>query len=334
MLSRRFLAGHLVEVRSEAEILATLDPQGTLDGLPFMPEMFEFCGRRFRVAKRAEKTCDTISSYTSRQMIGAVHLDDLRCSGEAHGGCQARCLLFWKDDWLRAVAADVAPPGPTARRGLSITRDGLLRVTRRPSAVEGADALFVCQATELVHATKPLAWWDPRQYLRELATRNVAPLRMLAVMARAAWNAVARRLRPLGVRPTPWVEGITDPRPTAILGLQPGERVRVRPLAEIAATLDERRNARGLSFDVEMVPFCGREYTVSHRIERLVDERTGRMLRVSKDAIVLDGVTCGGCLSQDRLFCPRGIHPFWREGWLERVGDSRPAMAAEGRGTE
>lgn len=53
--------GEVVEVRSEEEILATLDERGELDGLPFMPEMLQFCGRRFGVDKRAMKLCDTIS---------------------------------------------------------------------------------------------------------------------------------------------------------------------------------------------------------------------------------------------------------------------------------
>src|SRR5262249_35222364 len=52
-------AGDLVEVRSEPEILATLDAEGRLDGLPFMPEMLQYCGQRFRVFKSAHKTCDT-----------------------------------------------------------------------------------------------------------------------------------------------------------------------------------------------------------------------------------------------------------------------------------
>ena len=54
--------GDIVEVRSEAEILATLDEQAELESLPFMPEMLQFCGRRFRVDKLAVKLCDTISS--------------------------------------------------------------------------------------------------------------------------------------------------------------------------------------------------------------------------------------------------------------------------------
>ena len=47
----RLCAGDWVEVRSRDEILATLDKDGRLDGMPFMPEMFAFCGKRFRVYK-------------------------------------------------------------------------------------------------------------------------------------------------------------------------------------------------------------------------------------------------------------------------------------------
>jgi hypothetical protein len=46
-----------VVVRSREEILATLDADGTLDGLPFMPEMLSWCGREHQVERRAEKTC-------------------------------------------------------------------------------------------------------------------------------------------------------------------------------------------------------------------------------------------------------------------------------------
>jgi hypothetical protein len=67
-------AGELVEVRSEPEILATLDAEGRLDGLPFMPEMLQYCGQRFRVFKSAHKTCDTIEKTGGRRMRNAVHL--------------------------------------------------------------------------------------------------------------------------------------------------------------------------------------------------------------------------------------------------------------------
>ena len=86
-------AGDLVEIKSKDEILQTLDRNGRLDEMPFMPEMFQYCGMRFKVRKRAHKTCDPIYTNAGRKLDNTVHLN-LRCDGKAHGGCQAGCLLF------------------------------------------------------------------------------------------------------------------------------------------------------------------------------------------------------------------------------------------------
>jgi hypothetical protein len=53
----RLCSGDLVEVRTADEIFPTLDAAGALDHLPFMPEMLEFCGQRFRVSRRALTLC-------------------------------------------------------------------------------------------------------------------------------------------------------------------------------------------------------------------------------------------------------------------------------------
>ena len=98
-------AGEWVEVRSADEILSTLDGTGALDALPFMPEMLQYCGRRFRVGKSSHKTCDTIATYVIRKMDNTVHLEDLRCDGSGHDGCQAACLIFWKEAWLKRTTA-------------------------------------------------------------------------------------------------------------------------------------------------------------------------------------------------------------------------------------
>ncbi len=102
LVEQGFRAGNLVRVRSPGEVLRTLDADGTLDGLPFMPEMGEFCGRQFRVLRRVEKTC----CETPQIQMGAferndvVLLDRLRCSGVEHGGCQVAHMIFWKEAWL------------------------------------------------------------------------------------------------------------------------------------------------------------------------------------------------------------------------------------------
>ena len=51
--------GDLVEVRSAAEILATLDSDAAVDRMPFMPEMARHAGRRYTVTRRVDKICDT-----------------------------------------------------------------------------------------------------------------------------------------------------------------------------------------------------------------------------------------------------------------------------------
>src|SRR5262245_11370104 len=95
--------GEWVEVRSAAEIFATLDDNGTLDEPLFMPERVSHRGRRYQVLRRADKTCDTVTWAGIRRMERTVHLAMLRCDGAAHGGCQAACLMFWKEAWLKRV---------------------------------------------------------------------------------------------------------------------------------------------------------------------------------------------------------------------------------------
>ncbi|BAW04950.1 conserved hypothetical protein [Nocardia seriolae] len=95
--------GDLVEVRSAAEILATLDEHGELDNLPFMPEMLEFCGKQLTVHKVANKVCDPYGRTGMHRMTETVHLTGARCAGSSHGGCQTACSLYWKQAWLKRV---------------------------------------------------------------------------------------------------------------------------------------------------------------------------------------------------------------------------------------
>jgi hypothetical protein len=310
-------AGETVEVRSAEEILATLGPDGRVDGLPFMPEMLQFCGKRLRVVARAHKACDTIHKTGCRSMSNAVHLDDARCDGASHGGCQANCLIYWKEAWLKRPG-DLETSKTERPTGERYTVNALAAATRK---VENPRA-FVCQATEMFGATTPMRPTDPRQYLRDLWSGNVKPWRMIWVLA-LAWFNVFQRWR--GGRTFPSVEGHLEKTPSGALNLQPGETVRIRRKEEIVATLDTRQRNRGLYFDKEMLPYCGRTARVAARVERIVNEKTGEMMQFGNDCVRLDGVVCMGIYSDRRLFCPRAITPYWRELWLERVGEETPA---------
>jgi hypothetical protein len=216
-------------------------------------------------------------------------------------------------------------PAPQDRSGC-IT-ETLIRATRVPS-VEGseADAAYSCQATNLLHATVPLRRFDPRHYVKDLTSGNIGFLTFVRYMAVAAFNLVMR-LNWRG-RPYPHVRGLAGKTtPSETLDLQPGELVQVRSKREIMRTINSGQKNRGLWFDVEMVPFCGKTYRVLRRVERIIDEKTGRMLTLPNPCIILDGVSCGGCLSRYRLFCTRSIYSYWREIWLKRVDDVKPATA-------
>jgi hypothetical protein len=337
-----------VEVRSKEEILRTLDVNGQLEGLPFMPEMFAYCGRRFRVWKRAHKTCDTVNKTGGRRMKDAVHLEGLRCDGMAHGGCQAACLLYWKHAWLKPVGTDLRCDHPTAA-GPHPTEADVLAATRKES-YDTDDPTYVCQTTELPRATILLRWWDARQYWEDYRSGNVSLRRLFAGLffscyfqLSQAGIGLGRILRWLYDAVQKWRGGPPFPRrqgtipegqstPTKTLNLQPGELVRVKSHAEILATLDVCNRNRGMYFDAEEVPYCGGIYRVKQRVRRIINERTGKMMNFKNESVILDGVYCHARYSDRRLFCPRAIYPMWREIWLERaqgaVGSQNTPAAA------
>ncbi len=333
-------ADEWVEVRSKEEILQTLDERGRLDKMPFTPQMFEYCGKRFRVRKSAHKTCDPIYTMAARKLVDTVHLD-LRCDGKAYGGCSVGCLLFWKEAWLKSVAADTSADAAAskaqARKGRPCTDADVWKGTRVNGAPDGAMTQYTCQTTELPKFTTPLAWWNPAQYIEDYRSGNVT----LGAMVRGAFYSVfvryPTRLAPyripynalmklMGASSSPVAWGylrVGRPQPNFALDLQPGELVRIKSHDEILKTLDRRNKNRGLYFDVEMVPFCGTVCRVRSRLDRFIDERTGRMKTLKTPAVILEGVACQSCFSKRRMYCPRALHSWWREVWVERVSSAR-----------
>jgi hypothetical protein len=339
--------GEWVEVRSKEEILSTLDCQGQLDGMPFMPEMFQFCGRRFQVYKRAHKTCDTVFPIRSRTVDATVHLQT-RCDGSGHGGCQASCLLFWKEAWLKPIADQSAsthelmqePSGQVATpRNSGCTETAVLRSASTPRADDGVP-IYKCQATQLPYATGDLAWWDVRQYIEDYASGNVGLWEIVCGLTYSTYFNVSQAGLGLG-RPMRWFydmmrplwggslwprktgtipEGM--PTPGGTLNLQPGELVRIKAHEEILRTLDAAGKNRGMCWDAELVPYCGGTYRVLQRITKFINEKTGEMQEMKSPGIILDSVVCKARYSGCRMFCPRSIYSWWREIWLERVEQS------------
>ena len=320
--------GELVEIRPPSEILATLDERGRLDALPFMPEMLQFAGKQFRVSKRAFKTCDQVKNSGMYRMERTVHLEGLRCDGSAHGGCQAGCLIFWKEGWLKRAGDDgqeTAPTAATPPATIVATLETLQRETRPPGA--GPDEeIFSCQNTAIPEAAPThIPGWDVRQYIEDVTSGN-APVRQVVrglaihLFNKLQWanrKFLPRFLLINGGRSYPQVEGRVQGRtPKETLDLQPGELVEVKSREEIFHTLDQSGHNRGLRFDIEMLRYCGQQARVQRRVNRLIDEKTGKMVHIKGDCIVLDGFICAADFHQS---CPRGIEEYWREIWLKRV---------------
>jgi hypothetical protein len=95
-------AGELVEIKSAAEIEATLDAQGRNRGLQFEPEMARHCGRRYRVAAPI-RVIIAEESGKIVQLSNTVVLEGVACQGICFHNCPRANYLYWREIWLKRV---------------------------------------------------------------------------------------------------------------------------------------------------------------------------------------------------------------------------------------
>jgi hypothetical protein len=309
----RLCRGDLVEVKSPDEIVKTLDAEGASDQLPFMPEMLEFCGRRFRVSRRALTICFSgVGSPRGFRADDVVTLDDVRCSGVAHDGCQKACTIFWREIWLQKVE-DTAVQPQVDLRGTDRLRNRL--------KVSSGPKIYYCQASELSKATHSLSRWQRLgRYLSGLRASNFSALQMAQSIGTWLVFLKIRRML-LGV----YARGSGEFMPAEGLNLQPGEWIEVRSMQSIIETLDERGQNRGLYFSPDMRLWCGRRCRVKGRLDRIIVDGTGQM-RQLRNTVCLEGSTCGcSYMGFGMAGCSRCELTYWRENWLRRSdGPSDP----------
>lgn len=309
--------GDTVRIRSREEILATLDRNGAVEALPFMPEMLKFAGRQLPIFSRAHKTCDTVEKLGSvRELDRAVHLEGARCDGSAHGGCQAGCLLFWREEWLE---------GPGLATADAVNDPPLATVETLTERTQNGD-LYHCQATAMKQASRPLPALRFGQYVTDVKSRNVKPLTLLKGLLITFFNIfqwqsrkrLPRKIVLFGGRTYPFYKGTGTGKRVPAGEVQPGDLVEVRSKREIMSTLNPDNRNGGMLFDGEMLPFCGQRARVERKIDKIIDEPTGKMLKLH-DCLVLEDVICQGTYHR---FCPRGGLPYWREAWLQKVDEA------------
>jgi hypothetical protein len=305
--------GDMVEVKSPDEILQTLDEKGTLNRLPFMPEMMEFCGKQFRVSKRALKTCYNGETNGMRKfpVDDVVLLDGVRCSGKDHDSCQKACMIFWREAWLRRIEDAGEPP--------SAQSSGRGELRARLITLEGPNRYF-CQASEILNATTTFSRWDRiRSCIGEVRAGNCSALAMAGRVA--SWLFWRLRRKLFG----DYARGNNKRTPAESLRLQAGEWVEVKPVASIAQTLDQRAHNRGLYFTPDMRQLCGQRRQVDRPLAKIIVDGTGEM-RKMHNTVCLKGGMCGCIYALGG--CPRGEFSYWREIWLKRVPASADSELA------
>ncbi len=155
------------------------------------------------------------------------------------------------------------------------------------------------------------------QVLIQRAEADAGPLRtrlyQLQHSGRRVRAWVDRRTGAPPPPPAPSPPGL--PRP---LKLAAGDRVRIRPVAKIRATLTDRR-CEGLYYIPEVMDrHAGQVFEVDRPVGQFYDER-GRQIRRSRHSVLLRDVLCDGSQLHDARGCDRACPVFWHEAWLERV---------------
>ncbi len=282
-----------------------------------------------QVGKRAHKTCDPAVGIGGRKMASTVHLENIRCDGSAHDGCEAGCLIFWKEAWLKRTRRRGVPRASAsgARRSRAQCTEDALRSasrsrrppakpnrpmcarTRRSSSRRNRCAGGTCASTSRItrRATSACRSW-PSACCTQLGEPSPKPASASALRCAGSTTSSSALIggTPYPLRPFGVPKG--TPTPKAQLDLQDRRAGSRQAVQEILKTLDSNYRNRGLYFDAEMVPFTEREYDVERRQKQIIDEETGKMIRFKTDAIMLKDVVCEARYAICRRFCPRAIY--------------------------
>jgi hypothetical protein len=190
---------------------------------------------------------------------------------------------------------------------------------------EDGKTRYRCQATEHRRATTHIRFREVSQYVDDVRSKHATVGQVLKGILVDIFNNYQdysqnfpKWLRIQGGRPFPFYQGSGTGERTPLLGLKAGDWVEVKSKEEIMTTLGPDQKNRGMWFDAEMLPYCGKRVRVDRLVKQIVDERTGKLIKLG-DCVVLEGVICMGIY---RRACQRAFTPYWREAWLRRIPES------------
>jgi hypothetical protein len=294
--------GSWVRVKPYQAILDTLDAEGKVQGLPFMEEMETYCGKKYRTLRCIHQIL--VEGVAVRKIENVVLLENLRCDGSAHNNCQRHCTFLWKEEWLSPVTEFL--PDPEADIPDNSLAD--LKLFPQRKQCQG-------QADVLLGATQVSSVFDLRLYALDFKTGSVSLTDLLRmarthVTTRMLWKYASFRKKSLAEKPKP-------PRGQE-KKLQAGDWVEVRNRKEILKTLDREGKHYGMRFSQFMWRYCGRRFKVRNRVDRMIVEPTGKMVKLN-DTVLLDGAVCDGMAFRG---CPRSCFWLWRDDWLKQVDEA------------
>jgi hypothetical protein len=100
----KFTAGDTIKVRSKQEISKSVNPLGTLDGCLMMDQMWEFCGKGFKILKVVDNFFDEYQYRMYKVRSPLYILEGLICNGLVESfehRCDRSCYILWHEDWLQ-----------------------------------------------------------------------------------------------------------------------------------------------------------------------------------------------------------------------------------------
>jgi len=287
--------GTTVKVKSLQEITATLDTDCSLEGIPFQAEMRKFCGKKLIIVDNIDRIYIEGTGLAGIKKV--VLLDGARCTGEAHRGCQRRCLFLFKTDWITTEdTADDSNDEPDIDL----------------YAIKPGEELLPChgQSCVLNQAAGRLKYRHFRQYTRGINW----PMFVFLSGINSRWYLGKLKDSILG-RKQPESAKKAKSAAQSSLDLKHGDIVEVKSKKEIFSTLNRRARNRGLAFVGSMIRYCGGRYCVLDNVRYLIDENTNTFRELT-DAVMLEDVICTG---EYYGGCPRRCYWLWRSDWLKKV---------------
>ena len=296
----QFSRGSFVRVKSREKILQNLDALNKRNGCLFMDQMWECCGKEFKVLKIINNYFDEYQYKMYKTKSSLYLLEGLICNGTSetlNGHCDRSCYLLWHGDWLENTD------------GKNKHDDEEIKIASLPESEQICSDLypkdqFFCQLTNIHEIVKKNSVLNEFfQYtaniISSIKTRIVIILRKISGSTLAA-------------------DAMADRKKGSQAELQVGDFVKIKSASEIKKFLDKQGKYKGCGFAREMYVHCDKTYKVLKPVSYFYDEAKQKISK-AKSIVILENVNCNGSFRLYPMRCDRMCFYFWRTEWLEKI---------------